>query len=114
MEIKVKMTAQRDTNKVAAIKGIRSLTGIGLKEAKEFIEEVMETGMTRRIAFSAPKNKVVQEEFNRLADSGFAVEISGDNRNKVKDELKKLIKMAVENDQNDIAIELLKVKDNIS
>jgi len=107
MRAKISLSG-KDVNKVTAIKALRLLTGLGLKEAKDFIECVMDT-QSKTITFVPNPNTVhTTEAIENLASGGFTyVEDLSADREGVLKELKKLTKMAVEKDQSDIAMDLL-------
>ncbi len=67
-EFDVVMTSFGD-NKVAAIKAVRAITGLGLKEAKEMVEGVPST-----IKEAAPKDEA-EEIKKQLEEAGATVEL---------------------------------------
>lgn len=60
---------------VAAIKAVRSATGIGLKDAKDLVEELFDNGssLSKEIVVTGPNYPDVQEEIGSLRTAGFDV-----------------------------------------
>lgn len=97
-------------NKVAAIKAVRQLTGIGLKEAKEVVEEAM-TGVVVDLSASVPDESLisVQESYHALAAQGLEL-IQGTNKVEfIVAAIKESAKMAADEEEEELAIMLLDV-----
>jgi len=100
-------------NKIKAIKGVRFITGLGLKEAKELIEQTMEAGTSKIDVLPNSAAPRKHEAIALLKEGGFSYFEQAPSRDKILIEVKKLIKMSVENDQNDIATELLQLRERL-
>ncbi len=98
------------TNKVNAIKSVRGITGMGLKHAKELVEEI-QPGHSKVISYElASDNIVLQEHLTRLNTSGISSTIIYDNnpvREEIADQLRGIVTYATMSSQYDIAKALL-------
>lgn len=96
------------TNKIFAIKGIRRITGIGLKEAKDLVESSME-GNTKILIPGTYKltngdSPPVKEAIQLIRDANCTIQKRAENG---QTELKKMIKHAIDKDEFDLATELM-------
>jgi hypothetical protein len=90
-------------NKVAAIKAIRGLTGLGLKEAKD----ASERSGRQTFALTGGMTRVYYEEQTRiLVNEGFAV---GHGAVMLVEELRKLGIQALEQGEDELANEILQL-----
>lgn len=65
--------AHREPNKIEAIKATRVLSGLGLKEAKDFIVNVIDNRVRARLDVTNRDNNVVVAATQQLSDAGFDV-----------------------------------------
>ena len=96
-------------NKVAVIKAIRTLTGLGLKEAKDASErcgpQVYEIFPSNFTSWTDPQ-KGVEEQFRILRNEGVEV---GEPVWKIIEELRKLGAQALLQGEDDLANEILQL-----
>ena len=103
---------RRTTNKVAAIKALRQLTGLGLKEAKDAVEDVM---VGHRIECSVLSGYDVEshnsEEYRVLEQEGIGAVSPRDvlAREAIIIPLKELVSMATCESQYELARDILTV-----
>lgn len=99
-------------NKIAAIKAVRALTGLGLKEAKDLVERVMPHHSEILKVGHGVLEPHFSEYVTSLKDSGLTVRVS-DIHSKVRagiaDEIRKLITFTTMAGQYDISKALLDV-----
>ena len=99
-------------NKIAAIKGVRALTGLGLKEAKDLVEMV-EPGHTELIKIHASILEPSYSDAIRLIrESGMKVQATAENneaRRDIGDQLRQVITYATMTSQYDISRVLIDV-----
>jgi hypothetical protein len=98
-----------DFNKVAAIKALRLLSGVGLKEAKDAVEEAM-TGAVVDLTQTAPIDELgVQESIRNLEAQGFEF-INGKGKIPfVIEAIKESAKLAADEEDEELAMLLLDV-----
>lgn len=111
---KAKLTRIGEThNKVAAIKALRYITGLGLKDAKDTVEDVME-GHNLEVPLN-PKaidnhgRLDAREEVATLRAEGIHIATGGTKRHAVIGATRAAAKIAVDDHQYDLAIDLIKV-----
>lgn len=90
-------------NKVAAIKAIRYLTGMGLKEAKDTSERIGEQSL--KLAPSLTK-EIYEEQCRILRVEGCEVGLSVE---KLLEDLRNLAKQALEQHEDELAAEILQL-----
>ena len=106
------LDASNCDNKVAAIKGLRTLTGLGLKESKELVESSMEGNIKifSSILATTPELKLKNKEaVDYIRSAGCIITKRAGSGQK---ELKKMIKHAVDKDEFDLAIDLMNTYQN--
>ena len=100
-------------NKVAAIKALRSMSGLGLKDAKDGVEDVMSgRTLTVPLSINALDDRGLlnaREEIATLRAEGIHVGVGGTKRDVVIGATRSAAKMAVNDKQYDLAIDLIKV-----
>ena len=114
MKREAKLTRIGPTNnKVAAIKALRSLSGLGLKEAKDGVEDVMDgRSLTVPLAIGALDDRGqlnAREELATLRQEGIHVGAGSTKRDAVIGATRSAAKIAVDDKQYDLAIDLIKV-----
>jgi len=96
-------------NKVAVIKAIRTLTGLGLKEAKDASErsghQVFDISPSNFASWADPQ-KGIEEAFRILRNEGVEV---GEPAWKIIEELRKLGSQALLQGEDDLANEILQL-----
>lgn len=103
--MKITLTRSGNTDhKVAAIKALRNLVGLGLREAKDAIESVMD-GEQITLDTDATLNR---SDIQILAGEGITVN-GGTNRRLVLQAIKSAVRIAIEDGEYDLAISLLEV-----
>jgi hypothetical protein len=98
-------------NKVGAIKGLRALSGMGLKDAKEFVEKVQEhgqDGLTERISVQQLGEHAEKEALDNMQAGGINAFLVG-GRNAVRQSIKDAAVIAIEHDDPKVAIQLLEI-----
>jgi len=99
-------------DKIAAIKGVRALTGMGLKEAKEAVEDIV-PGRQKVFQIShAILEPSFTEAINRIRSSGLTVQVGKNNnvaRSGIGEGIRKLVTYANMSAQYDISRALLDV-----
>jgi len=97
--------------KVGAIKGIRGIFGLGLKEAKEFVEAAMAGGPVDMLdPITGLPLAASEHYFNTLSGTGFIViDPSSKSTMDINVNIKETIKLALDADRVDIAEGLLKI-----
>lgn len=116
IRIRFKMTNNDTYNKVGAIRAIRKMTGMDLKTAKEFVEDIARLGIVEQnVNVIANGNDLVDtaliDAANSLAIAGITMERS--TRNNTREILHKLTDItigAIRNEQLDMAKELLDIR----
>ena len=109
-----KMSAPDGTfyNKVKSIKGLRALTGIGLKEAKDLAEDIecaFPNALTTTLSVQPDADKV-SEAIVSIKDGGIAIiDNSGPLRVEILDSIRVVCADAVAKSQYDIAQVLLEL-----
>ena len=99
-------------NKVAAIKALRTLTCLGLKEAKEMVEAVADDHKTKITSLDLHENGNLNEALDTLRRSGINAKVTGSNnpaRNAIAEELQKLVTMATLAAQYDLSHSILNI-----
>jgi len=95
--------------KVASIKALRTLTGLGLKEAKDAVEDAMDTGKTSIQMYGDPVSLLRTEEVKILTSEGFRVNGIGDKKEAIVNSVQTSARIAIQDKQYELAIDLLKV-----
>ena len=99
------------TNKVAAIKGVRTFTGMGLKESKEFVESLVHGA--RNIGISGELSSEVEYNGKELlSNGGIAVILVIPNnkiRNNMAEQIQGIATYATISAQYDLARELITI-----
>jgi hypothetical protein len=114
MQSKAKLTRIGATgNKLAAIKALRSFTGLGLKDAKDAVEDVMD-GHNLDVPVNGNLidnhgKLVARDELAALRENGIHVSLGGTKREAVIGATRSAAKIAIEDCQYDLAIDLIKV-----
>lgn len=102
--------ASKMQNKVIAIKAIRQLCGIGLKEAKDAaeLEGIRQTFQLSKHSFSSYSNPAlaIEEQMRLLRNEGFEV---GPSINKILQGLRELATEALAQGEDEIANEILQL-----
>lgn len=103
-------TVRDGFNKVAAIKALRQLTGVGLKEAKDVVEKAM-TGALVDLSPSVPNESLVsvQESYRVLAAQGLELIQDGKKVEFIIAAIKESAKLAADEEEEALAILLLDV-----
>ena len=100
------------TQKISAIKGLRMLTGAGLKDAKEFVEQAQDAfpqPIQVDLESTGDHAKLVEGKA-LVAEAGLAAADIGDpRRTDVFDGLRALTRLAVEKQQYGLADRLLTI-----
>jgi len=91
----------KEQHKIPHIKELREYTGMGLKEAKTFVEDLMEK-----------EHLEVDDTFKSLNKGSFFV-VSDTLTGVTKNDLRELVERAVWNNQNELAIMLIEAIDTI-
>lgn len=106
-------------DKVKAIKAVRRLTGYGLKEAKEFVEQAMDLDSGREVLVTVlyadgdgrfPEGAERREQFLDLEVAGFhgyIQDVNDSSRRELVDGMKQTLINAINHGQYDIAQDLL-------
>jgi len=107
------LNASNCTNKVKAIKGVRRITGLGLKESKDLVESSMD-GNTKILmpicpAYDENIRMSLKEAITMIKDSGCTIQKRAENGQK---EMKKMIKHAIDKNEFDLAKELMNTYEN--
>ena len=99
--------------KVACIKAIRTLTGLGLKEAKDLVD-VCQDGKSAvidvsdvQIAYLRDNGRTVENELRNIRDAGYNVEAIGDVTDVIMLQLTTLAKEAVDASKFGLAHDLI-------
>lgn len=79
-------------NNIAAIKTIRALTGLGLKDAKSKFDELADTSNTVCINVDADPKDALAE----LKEVGIVAEFHGTTNDEVRDDMLDLMKLALD------------------
>lgn len=97
-------------NKVQSIKGLRALTGLGLKEAKEFSEEIHEKKTLTKAVDIINKPEEQTDAIKMIVSGGISVQ-DNDNmaRKMLLSDIKDIASKAVESEQYDIARSLITI-----
>ena len=99
-----------DFNKVAAIKAFRQLSGVGLKEAKDAVEEAMANGSVEIDLYGEPSASLLRtEEVKILQGEGFRISGITDKKEVILRSTKTSARIAVDEGEYDLAIDLIKV-----
>jgi hypothetical protein len=95
-------------NKVAVIKAIRTLTGIGLKEAKDASERVGEaqTFDLQDMSSYGNASQIIEEQIRILRNEGVNV---GEPVHRLLEELRKLGAAALQQGEDELANEILQL-----
>lgn len=93
-------------NKVAAIKAIRVIAGLGLKEAKDAVE-IAEGGVPYDLGFKNPSH--FAEELASLREQGFTVTGGGQKIDFIIKSLRAGVKMATDADEFELAKDLIDI-----
>ena len=97
-------------DKIRCIKGLRALTGLGLREAKEFVEEVQANKKVTIAMNITDASESANEAIKLLANGGIVVlDSDGESRKMILDEIKILASKSVEASQYDIARQLISI-----
>lgn len=91
----------KEQHKIPLIREIREYTGMGLREAKEFVEDLMGYGHLE-----------VDDTFKSLNKGSFFI-VSDTLTGVTKNDLRELVKRAVWSNQNELAIRLIEAIDII-
>ena len=102
------LKAEGCENKVLAIKGVRAITGMGLKESKDLVEEAID-GRVKTLRVTSPRKDDVKTGIECIRNSGCYIE---EQTTEGQKELKKLIKHAVDKEQFVLANDLMEVYKN--
>jgi len=98
------------TDKVATIKGLRTLTGMGLKDAKDFVETVQSLVGPYEAAISiSPLEDSKKDEAIRLMERGGIIAVPAATQSDLRDSIKAAAALAVEGNEFSIAIRLLEI-----
>jgi hypothetical protein len=98
-------------NKVAVIKAVRQLTGIGLKEAKDAVEEAM-TGTVVIIKDGTPHDSTIASNYDShdgIHDNGMELLFGTSKTQFIVQAIRESAKMAADEEENELAILLLDV-----
>lgn len=98
------------TNKVAVIKAIRSLSGMGLKEAKD-VSEIVGAQQTFELSSSLYSNYAnphveIENHFRVLRNEGVKV---GDSIHEILEDLRELATQALQQGEDELANEILQL-----
>lgn len=95
-------------NKVAAIKAVRQLSGIGLKEAKDAVESAMQ-GELVDLSNSTPQDSLASsvDAFNSLAEQGMSLIQGSTKAEFIIASLKESAKLAADEEEEELAMLLL-------
>jgi len=105
-------TAKDLENKVSAIKGVRVLSGLGLREAKDLVERVMPGHSETIIVGHGVMEPRLTEGVQLIRDGGMGVALTDHNspaRNGIADELRKVVTYAAMTAQYDIGRAIMDV-----
>jgi len=101
------------TNKVWAIKGIRRITGLGLKESKDLVESSMDGNtkilIPRKYTLANGEQSPMKEAIQFILEANCTIQKRATNGQK---EMKKMIKHAIDKDEFDLAKELMNTYEN--
>lgn len=110
LKMKVSMApGRRVDNKVACIKAWRQISGLGLKEAKDAVEAVMENQPQVIEIVNKPDENVMRECLQVLRAEGMLVVTQSPVRDIALRAVETSAKLALENHEYDLAIDLTNI-----
>lgn len=107
-------------NKVACIKGLRTLTGMGLKDAKEFVEavqseaEVNSGPQEKRIPVVELEPHVLYGAISTMEHGGLSASAIENVHTNLRLAIKSAAEMAIKEDKISVAIDLLEIVDELA
>ena len=109
-KLKITLRPGATPQKVACIKAARSLTGLGLKDAKDFIELAMDTGTAEVTLYGPMDPKILgSEEVDTLRREGFRINGLADKKDAILRSTKTSARIAIDDGEYELAIDLVKV-----